>query len=162
MKQLLLALIGIALLQSICMLLIDDAKQKSIIRFTGGVAMVTMLLGSVLSFDYSAYASMLRSRLHYTEMTDAAQEENQRLNRMFIEKQCSAYILDKAAALGTELSGAAVTLSWNTDGYWYPSAAELTIPHLSKQSQALADVIQTDLGIPLSSQTWREEGGGEP
>ena len=159
MRQMLLALIGITLLQSVCILLADDAKHKAILQLTGGIAMVIILLESILSFDYDAYASSLRREQNDVEMTDAAQSETMRLNRLFIEQECRAYILDKASSLGADLTDAAVTLSWDTDGFWYPSAAELTIPAHGERSAALADAVQTDLGISSLSLTWREESG---
>lgn len=162
MKQMLLSLIGIALLQSVCTLLTNDEKHKTILRLAGGIAMVTLLLSSLRSFDYDAYASSLRTSLQATELGDAALKERRKLNRTLIEQECRAYILDKAEALGADLKEASVTLSWNTDGYWYPSAAELKVSENGAYHSGLADVIQTDLGIPLSAQVWREEEGIEP
>lgn len=162
MKQLLFGIIGLAILQSVCGLLIEEKNQKFILRFVCGLATVTLLLGCLTSFDFETYASSLREHTQFSGVPETARSDGERLNRMFIENECAAYILNKAASMKAPLSDAAVSLSWNTNGYWYPSGVELTIPCGSERDSALADMITTDLGIPLSSQIWREEGADEP
>lgn len=158
----LLNLIGIAFLQLLAIQLLDTRKQKALVRFAGGTAMAAILLGQVIQFDYDAYASTLRKMMNCSEITENTQEESRRLNRLFIEKECSAYIIEKADALGVTLLEVDVTLSWNTDGYWYPSAAALTVLVPCDHRRELEVWIETDLGIPISSQTWNEEEFNEP
>ena len=160
-RQTLFALIGIALLQTVLCLLVEEEKYRSILCISGGLAMILLLLGQVLSFDYNVYASALREQIHTSELTENIRTDNERLNRMFIEQECRAYILDKAYVLEVPMIDAAVSLRWNTDGYWYPCSAELTIPSDGEKNDTLSDAIQTDLGIPLSEQTWIREGNDE-
>ena len=158
MRSLLLELIGIALLQSIVMLFAGNDSTRRIIQLVGGVAMTLLLISGVMRFDYAAYASALWPQQEQGLWNgDLVREENDRLNRLLIEQECAAYILDKARELNVELLDASVGLSWSTNGYWYPSQASLVVPKGAGKSAQLADLIQTELGVPMEAQTWRED-----
>lgn len=155
----LLELVGIALLQSLACLMMDQERFRKLLQLIGGVAITLVLLSRVMTFDFAAYASALRESGSLGSWdAKTALAENEKLNRRYIEQACAAYILDKAGEMGVPLMDAKVTLAWNTDGYWYPVHAELTVPNGNGYHPTLADTIQTDLGIPLSEQIWREEG----
>ena len=157
MRILLLRLVGIALLQTIGCILADRDSFRAVIRLAGGIAMIVLLLGSITSVDYDAYAAALRHG-ELLLQDDALQNEKERLDRLYIEQECAAYILKQAQELGVTVSDVHVSLSWCTDGYWYPSAVELDCPNASDPDGALSDRLTSDLGIPRESQCWREEG----
>ena len=158
MKEMLLELIGIAMLQTVVMLFAGNDSTRKTIQLVGGVSMTLVLLSSVMRFDFSAYSSALWPQQEQNAWSsDFVREKNDRLNRLLIEEECAAYILDKARELNVELLDASVGLSWSTNGYWYPSQAVLVVPKGTGTSAQLADVIQTQLGVPLDAQTWRED-----
>lgn len=160
MRHLLLQMIGIALLETAGCMLVERKAFRSVIRLAGGAAMTLLLLESVMTFDYQAYASALKSAYDLNLETEQLQSERDRLDRLYIERECAAYILNQAEKLGAAVLDASVSLSWNTDGFWYPTAAELLLPAGEEPSEPLSDVITAELGIAKSAQVWREEGGG--
>ena len=56
-----------------------------------------------------------------------------------------------------ELSSAEVTLAWNTDGFWYPVHAEMTVTEENTELSMLKRLIESELGIPIAEQIWRAE-----
>ena len=90
--------------------------------------MAAILISGVKDFDYQTYASALQQKQAETHW-DAEEVKNDvaLLNRRYIESKCSAYILERASQMQIELSSAEVTLAWNTDGFWYPVHAEMTV-----------------------------------
>ena len=159
MRALLLELIGLAMLQTLMLLFIRTDALRNLVKLIGGVAMVLVLLSRVIAFDFAAYSSAIQSQMNSSALDgDALREQQDRLNRLYIEQECAAYILGKAEQLCVPLRSASVTLAWNTDGYWYPIHAVLTVSAGQAPSAVLEDTIQTDLGIPASEQVWQEEG----
>ena len=155
MKTVLLALVGLAMLETLVSLFAGSDTMRRTVKLIGGTAMGVLLLSQVMQFDYAAYSAAIRtSRADLAWDRAEAEQTQARLNRMIIEAECSAYILDKAAAKGLPLSSAEVTLSWSTEGYWYPSGVMLTG---TAADDLLADAIETDLGIPRWAQEWRED-----
>ena len=159
MKSMLLELIGVALVQAILTLLVEEERFRLLLRLIGGVAMAVILLRAVTNFDDAAYAAAQR-KLQFSGAWDAgaAETERQRLDRLFIEAECEAYIADRANEMGMALSGIEVSLDWSTEGYWYPARVTITAPNGEMGMQALADEIYASLGITPENQTWREEG----
>lgn len=158
MKNTLFSLMGIALTQTLLELLIEDARFRQILRFLAGAAMAVILIGAVTDFDYDAYASALRRQEIASDWNqDRAEAERQRLDRLFIEAETEAYIMDRAETLGVSLSGVRVSFRWNSDGYWYPDRVTLTGSVPPSLRSEIADALRTELGIPEERQTWSEE-----
>ena len=81
--------------------------------------MAAALLSPVVELDMQALPEALA---RYGEaaraVAEGAGEEADRLNRTIIERECAAYILDKADALGISAADAAVTARWSEEGFW--------------------------------------------
>ena len=87
-------------------------------------------------------------------VAEGAGEEADRLNRTIIERECAAYILDKADALGISAADAAVTARWSEEGFWYPWESRVSCPEGGRA--ALSEAIEAELGIPPERQSWEE------
>ena len=87
-------------------------------------------------------------------VAEGAGEEADRLNRTIIERECAAYILDKADALGLAVSSAAVTARWSEEGFWYPWESRAACSESDRET--LSAVIEAELGIPAERQSWEE------
>lgn len=157
-SQWLTALIGIALSAAIAECLIPQQSMKQILRLVSAVCIATMMLSAVLKAGYDDYASALRYQSIYPEWdADAAEQQNEALNRTLIESECAAYILDKAESMGIPVLDASVSLRWDTRGYWVPDHAVITIPADAETPAALSDTITADLGIAANEQEWRTQ-----
>ena len=87
-------------------------------------------------------------------VAEGAGEEADRLNRTIIERECAAYILDNADALGISAADAAVTARWSEEGFWYPWESRVSCPEGGRA--ALSEAIEAELGIPPERQSWEE------
>ena len=156
MKQQLLSLIGISLLQCFLQFLLKEEQDRKILCLVSGAAMAALVISGLTGLDYDAYSSSLareRELVRWNE--ESVREDVNTLHRRYIEEQCTAYILEKATQQRIGLSDAVVTLAWNTDGYWYPVHAEMTVSACDADLSSLKRLIERDLGIPISEQIWR-------
>ena len=131
---------------------------KKIGRMAGGLLLLIAVVQPVLEVDFSALASAsvpLELEESHLEKT------NLELMKTIIGQETGAYILDKADELGIPCQGVTVTCSVTEDGVPYPSAVEIAGPLEKEERESLSRVIETDLAIPASRQTY-ESGGEEP
>ena len=156
MRDIIFALIGISLCESIVLLIVDEDRIGKIVRLIGGTAMTAVLLTAVTEFDFHTYASALqREQSEIQWDADTARENVNLLQRRYIESQCEAYILERASQMRIDISEVVVTLAWNTDGYWYPVHAELQVNCSCTLLSDLKRMIESELGIPIREQVWR-------
>ena len=149
-----LALTGAAAFCAVATELTPKGPVKSVVRTVCAVVMAAALLSPLLEFDFPAYAlNLARYRDGAAALTESGRETGAELNRRVIEERLAAYILDKARSLGADVTEARVTLKWDTDGLWYPTAAEIA----GNYHRALSDCIAAELGVPSEAQTWRND-----
>ena len=160
MKETLFSVIGIALLQSILLLIVKDERSGKLLKMIGGVAMAAALLAGFSAFDYQTYAASLqRERAEIRSQVESIQANADLLHRRYIESECAAYILESAEQMQIALSGVTVTLAWNSEGFWYPVHAELTLKDHDADVSPLQQLLETEMGIPIEEQIWRFEDG---
>lgn len=156
MKETLYSLIGIAMIQSILLLILKGERDERIIKLIGGAAMASVLIAGFTSFDYQTYAASLqreKNSIHWE--TDSLKEDVDALHRRYIESECEEYIKENASHLQIGISDVEVTLSWNTEGFWYPVHAEIEITDPYADLTQLKQLLERELGIPLNEQIWR-------
>lgn len=150
----LLGMIGAALFCAAASELTPKGTVKNVQRTLCGMVLAAAMLLPLLQFDFGAYAAQLALlRRESAALGAGAEERAQILSRTIIEDELEAYILDKAQTLGAAVDGVSVSARWSTEGVWVPVAVTLDGPY----SAALADVIEGELGIPASEQSWRTD-----
>lgn len=154
-RELCLLAILCAAVTSIC----PEGNVKKICSLTCSVVMITAALKPLAGFDYREYSAQLAQ---YREMgaalTESSQELDARLNRLVIERECAAYILDKAHESGIDVTDVRVTASWSTDGFWYPASADIFSSDPESARQTLNGIIERELGIAEGEQHWYSSG----
>lgn len=148
------AVAAAAFLVSLSQSLIPEGTVRKIAGFAGGLVlllvMVRPLLGAdfqQMDFHYEDYAGEISQR-----QTELQAQSDQTLEQL-IQKKTEAYILDKAAALGVDCT-VRVLMEPGEDGTPVPAGAELT----GQESDALADYMEQELGIPKERQVYHETG----
>lgn len=150
-RELCLLAILCAAVTSVC----PEGNVKKICCLTCSVVMITAAIKQLVGFDYREYSARLAQyREMGTVLTENSQELDKRLNRLVIERECAAYILDKARENGVDIAEVRITASWSMDGFWYPSGVELRCPEPETARQALGGLIERELGIEESEQIW--------
>ena len=154
LRNWLIAVAAAAFLVSLSQSLIPEGTVRKIAGFAGGLTlllvMVRPLLGADfdhLDFHYEDYAGEISQR-----QTELQTQSDQTLQELIAEKT-EAYILDKAAALGVDCT-VRVLMEPGEDGTPIPAGAELT----GEKSDALADYMEQELGIPKERQVYHETG----
>lgn len=145
-------IVAATVLLSVVRLLTPEGCIRAVVSFTGGLLLVIVLLRPVLGTRWG------QLRLDFAEYSAEVNAVEQELTvqrdaeiRKRIEKETGAYILDKAAALGAEVS-VRVTASDGTNGRIEPERVEV----IGAYFPVLADWIDRELGIPAERQVWHE------
>ncbi|MBR1497853.1 MAG: hypothetical protein IJ617_09525 [Oscillospiraceae bacterium] len=159
LRDWILGMVGASMVCAAAAELTPKGPVKGVVKTMCGVVLASALLGPLLRFDFPSYALHLaRARSEAAAVTARAGEISSELDRRVIEERTRAYILDKAKALGSAVTDARVTLEWSTEGFWYPTAAELD----GEYHRGLSELIAAELGIGRGAQTWKERGADGP
>ena len=146
----------------LCGAALTICPEGGVKRVTGIVCTAVLLLALLSPFagvDLDFYAlSEARRHEAETELFARAERAGERLNRIVIESEYAAYIMDKAAELGMTNIRAEVTARWELDGLWVPDSAELSAQGEWRQKEELGRIIRDDLGIPFERQQWHGDG----
>ena len=146
-----LSLTGTALLASAALALAPEGGVKRVLKMLCGFALMAALLSLVTDLDTGGIAvALARYRDKADSLTQSAVSAGADQTRFIIERECEAYILDKATELGVQLRGVEVTVQWSADGFWYPAKAEIE----GDESTELARIVEADLGISRTNQIW--------
>lgn len=143
------AAIVTALAGSLC----EKGAVSRVLRLSCGLLLLVTLLGPFRSLDWEEYAGAIRrSRETADELTGELQERNQTLERLYIEEECSAYILGEARKLGLE-GYAEVRTRWMDEAF-VPWEVTLSFGNQAEE-KSLSALIQAELGIPGERQYWQ-------
>lgn len=140
-----------ALLCAVVMHMGGEGPGQGIRKMLCGAFLTAVLLANLVKLDLS---SAYREMEGFTRSADAAvadgQEQAEQMKFSIISGQCEAYILDKAAELGAEIS-VSVTLEPRTG---LPSAAVITGTLTPWERQMLSSEITQALGIEKEALDW--------
>lgn len=150
-----LTLISTAFLCSIALILTPEGRAKKAVTVVCGITMITAIILPLAKIDFTDYSKSLAGyRINAQKYADNGNENRENLNRLYIEEQCQAYILDKAEFYGVDVLSASVSAEWSTDGYWYPVSATIDCNCTSAEKSKLEAMIEADLGIDRDNQEW--------
>lgn len=139
--------------------LAPEGGSKRIMELTCTAALVLTLALPLKSIDFDTYSlELAKYRDMEAQLAQNGGEASDRLNRLVIENEYETYILDKAKELGATALAVDVAVRWSLDGLWVPDSVTLDGICTTAQRQRLADIIETELGIPADSQEWGSDG----
>lgn len=147
------SVVMVTMLLSVAQTLIPDGTIRKVFSFSGGLVLMIALLQPILElkpgmaeFRAEDYEEVLWERQE--ELRQAAGAEWEAI----IEKEITAYISDKADALGVDVS-VRIQTETGLDGNLV-LLAELT----GQPTEELAVHLEKELGIPRERQVWIHEG----
>jgi hypothetical protein len=148
----------ICALSVICGLLLHLAPEGTVrkaMAFASSVVLLACLVQAIRGLDLESYAlSLSQNREREQEFLAHSEETRDALDRLVIEREYGAYIMDTARLLQVPLQSAEVEARWSTEGLWIPYAAKLIGEPDEEGKAALTSRIQADLGIPAERQSW--------
>lgn len=161
LKNWLLGIIGAAMLGSAAVWLTPDGTVKKILRLLCGFVMLAALISVGTGFDYNSFSkNMARYKSQAEAQAAEAGEAAGNLQRLIIEEETEAYILDKAEKLGAGGLEIAASAEWNSAGYWYPAKVKITGDISSEQQEKLSFQIESDIGIAGENLVWSTDDEG--
>lgn len=130
--------------------LAGSGAMGKLLRLICGLFLAYTLLGPIADVDLEALGDVsLPTFGEATQAAEAGQRFSEESRRERITGQVQAYILDKAAQLGVEL-----TVSVTVDDQGIPRDVTITGALSPKERQQLQSTIALDLGIPKERQKW--------
>ena len=140
----------VAVAMGILLSMMPSGTSRTVLRLSGSILLTVIALSPLTELDLSEL-----SGLRFSEMTDGEtlaamgmDAANDERNAVILDKT-TAYILDKAAALGVE-----ITAQVELDGEGIPESVQLqgNVPELIRRR--LSYVLEQELGIPKEKQEW--------
>ena len=144
-----------------CGLAMSIMPEGSVKRVAGVLctaALLITVLTPLRDFDIDSYALLLaKYKEEEAALTARGEEINERLNRLVIEQEYEAYIMDKALELGLEGLAVDVEVQWSLEGLWMPYGASISGVCSQTGKEQLSALMAADLGIPYERQRWDSE-----
>lgn len=142
-------IVAAAVLISVANSMIQKGALRSIVRFTGGIALMLVIFQPLLRIQPQDLTfGFARWETEIQDQQEAYTEENEKLLRTIIQEKTEAYISDKADELGVSC-----VPSVKVEGDQPPCPVAVTLT--GAYSEELSDCIAQDLGIPREKQTWK-------
>ena len=151
-------LCALSLLCGAALSILPEGGVKRVAEVACTASLILALISPLKSLDMELYA-LESAKRHELEsaLTQDAEAAQQRLNRLVIEQEYEAYIMDKALELGQEDLVVDVEVQWSLDGLWMPYAASLSGECSQSGKERLSALMAADLGIPYERQRWDSE-----
>lgn len=148
----------LSLLCGAALSVLPEGGVKRVAEVTCTASLILALVSPLKALDMQTYA-LESAKRHELEaaMTNDAQAAQQRLNRLVIEQEYEAYIMDKAKELGLEGLAVDVEVQWSLEGLWMPYGATLSGVCSQTVKERLSALMAADLGIPYERQRWDSE-----
>ena len=114
-----------------------------------------LLLGLILHFlrihDIEVYRlELAKYREKEQELVHSGTEARDELNRLVMEQEYAAYVLEQAEKRGMLLDSVHISVRWSTEGLWVPDRAVIVMREGEKDM--LRAMLIQELGIPEERQ----------
>ena len=129
---------------------------KRVCRLAGGLALLLAAVGPFIRLDSGMLSEMLEEyRTQVRSYEETLEEQNNLFYQTIIEESAAAYIVDKAEEMGISCQ-AEVTFSYDEDGVPCPWEVTARGGWTDETREALARLLEDDLGVPPQRQHYEE------
>lgn len=145
-------IVSTGILCYICQQIANTTKSAAMIRFMGALALLYAILAPIIGGEITG--QMLPVEEYFTMAEDIAQQGQEAAEEAIsasIKQQTEAYILDKAAQLGTDLE---VRVELSLDSLPKPIAVQIKGNVSPYAKYTLSTMIVRDLDIAKEHQKW--------
>lgn len=159
MNAVLRELIALSLLLGLALYLCPEGSVRQVLSILSAALLGLAVLKGVRGLDYDAFA-LDTAKLHEAALTIGEEGERaaQRLERLYIEDEYTAYVQSRAEQLGLSGLKVELELEWAYDGLWVPHASRITGSVGEAERETLGRMLREELGIPTERQYWNEDG----
>ena len=149
---------GMSLITSVAMAITPTGRMRRTVSLVCGLGMIVVLIRPVMDFDYDSFARYMTDYSFGTDIIEKNLDgENERLTRLIIQEETSAYILDKAKSAGVQNAKISVDTKMDEDGVWYPWEVTIDGDFTSEQRTGIVGAIEGELGVPAERQYWSSD-----
>lgn len=153
MREYFIRLTAVSIFTVILRKLAPSGESGRAIRLSTGIVILLVAFAPLAEADLvSAAQQVVRSGFSDLLSTRPVDLEANSLLEGLITQEAEAYILDKADAMGAEISARVSTKI--EDRYPIPWSVQITGSVTGEQKNTLRQIIETDLGIPEERQEW--------
>ena len=150
MRQYILSITAVCILSGVLLSLFREGTVMQLLRMVCGILLIITVVTPLSRKTIPEILTLPDQWLSEGEGAAALGADMARTEtRRCIQQQLEAYILDKAQALGAD-----ITPTVELDEENYPESVELQGDCSEAVRQKLSSVITNDLGIPEEDQTW--------
>lgn len=136
--------------------LMPDGAVKRVGKLTGGLILVLGLLQPLVKLDYDDWLDDLPAQIAGAVTQEDLEGAAYAPMKSIIERELSAYIVDKGAQLGVTCT-AQVVCETGEDGVPIPTRTTITGAMTPAQKEAMIRCVTQELAIPRSGQIYRNE-----
>ena len=141
-------LCALSLLCGAALSILPEGGVKRVAEVVCTASLIVALVNPLKALDMESYAlESAKRQERETALISGAEATQQRLNRLVIEQEYEAYIMDKAMEMGFD----------SLVALWMPYAVSLSGDCSRSGKEQLAALITADLGIPYERQRWDSE-----
>lgn len=146
---------ALSILCGVAMSITPEGGVKRVMGILSSAVLLIAILTPVRQFDFESYAlELAKYKNSEAALSARGVDINERLNRLVIEDEYQAYIMDKARKTSIEVKEADVEVQWSTEGVWVPYSAEIISDAPPEMRGKLTEAIRSELGIPEERVTW--------
>ena len=136
--------------------LAPEGGVKRVCRLAGGLVLLLAAISPVVKLDVADISRITEDyRTAAEEYSQALEETNEFLYESIIAENASAYILDKAGALGMNCT-VSVNIAHDQVGTPYPDSVTVCGVWTREQRDELSRILENELGIPAQRQRFEE------
>lgn len=153
-------LLGVTAAAILCALadrLMPDGAVRQAGKVTLGLVMLLALIRPLFQLEVEPPGALWEGyRAQTAAQVQELEEERDGAMKVLIERELAAYIVDKAEQLGAACT-AQVTCRAGENGVFLPERAEVQGCFTPEQQEALAQILEEELGISRDQQTIQTE-----
>lgn len=150
----LLSVVAISLFRSLILTIIPKGNINRIVSFLLMLLFVTVVVSPGLRIQTDTLAkSIAELRIESEQEGSGIEIKNREIIAKLIKDECEAYILDRARALGLDIT-AEIEMNNNED-YPFPEMVIITGSISERDQNYISQIIENDLGIPIEKQEWK-------
>lgn len=154
-----LAVAGASVISGVVLAMVPECRARRAVKCACAILVSLTMVTSApgLSAD-TVSDEVQRYREDAQDYSAGVKDDNKRLLRLVMEEELSAYISDKANLYDGVQMQAEFSLSWDAEGWWYPTAVKVRTNADESVKSAVSSAIAEELGIPEDRQSWSTYG----
>ena len=155
------ALCVVSVLSGVLLDLTPEGSVKRVMKLVSGLVLLGLSLRCLggVELDTDGLDLTRYQRIEQQLLVDGGRVYEE-LDRRVIEEEYSAYVQQRADAMGIAVEDVRIRVRWHTEGGWVPASSSVIL-YSAQDQERLAGVLAGELGIPEERQEWGRTDGSQ-